>query len=244
MSKKNYNKTICPVCKTENPSLIITCRSCGGYLRDRIASLHLFETLWLLIESPATAMQRIIIAQQKNYVFPIQMLFGFAYVALLFWLSNIGLLIDNLQVILLLIILLGPVAGIVVIMFLSMVVSVCLRLYRSSINFRDIRAVVSYSSFPIILSVLFIFPVEVGIFGMYLFTNEPSPFSLNPVVYSMVIGLDSVLIVWSIVLLIIGLKILSERMKVVLTTTLMVIVAALLPTIAFYSIVSTYMGVV
>ncbi len=243
MSRYKNDTSICPVCKTENPPLKVTCRSCGGYIRDRVASLHLFETLWHLIESPGSAMQRIIVAQQKNYITPIQMIFGFAYIAFIFWASNIGLLIDNLQVILLLIILLGPVTGIVTIMLLSMVVSVCLRLMKIVVAYRDVRAVVSYSGFPIILSVLFIFPVEVGLFGMYLFTGEPSPFSINPVVYSMVIGLDVVLILWSVILLLIGLKILSGRVAPASAAVAAVIVTALLPVVAFYSIIYSYMGI-
>lgn len=243
MNRYKDDTKICPVCKTENPPLKVTCRSCGGYIRERVASLNLFETLWLVIESPATAMQRIIVAQQKNYIIPIQMIFGFAYIAFIFWASNVGLLIDNLQVILLLIIVLGPVTGIVTIMLFSMVVSVCLRLMKTNVGYRDVRAVASYSGFPIILSVLFIFPVEVGLFGMNLFTGEPSPFSINPVVYSMVIGLDVVLILWSVIVLLIGLKILSGRVSLAIAATAAVIVTALLPLIAFNSIVSTSMGI-
>lgn len=244
MSQRKVDVRICPVCNTRNSVLKVTCVSCGGYIQDRITSLHLFETLWMLIESPATAMQRIVVAQQKNYVFPLQMLFGLAYVSFVFWYANIGLLIKDLQVILALVLILGPITGIVIIMLLSLVAFISFQIRNLSLNYRDVRAVISYAGFPVILSVLFIFPVEVGIFGMYLFTNEPSPFSINPVVWGIIAGLDGILIVWSIVLVYIGFRVLTGISVTALLVIVLTILAALLPVIAINSIVSLYHGVV
>ncbi len=230
----------CPVCKTENPKLNVTCSSCGGYIQDSVASLDLFHTLWMLIESPATAMQRIILAQQKNYIYLLQILFGFAYVSFIFWFANIGLLIDDLQVILALILLLGPFAGITLILVLSIFAMLLIRIQNISISYRNVRAIISYAGFPIIVSVVFVFPAEIGIFGMYLFTNDPSPFTVNPLVYGMILGLDVLFIFWSIALLFIALKVLSGRIKPAVAVTIILIIIALLPVIAITSIVSLY----
>jgi len=244
MSRRIDDIRVCPVCNTGNPMLNVTCISCGGYIQDRVASLHLFQTLWMLIESPTKAMQRIIVAQQKNYVFPLQMIFGLAYVAFVFWYANIGLLIDDLQVLLVLVLILGPFTGIVIIMLLSLVAFVSLQIRKIAVIYRDVRAVVSYAGFPVIVSVLFIFPAEVGIFGIYLFTNEPSPFAINPVVWGIIVGLDALLVVWSIVLLYIGIRLLTGISVTAVLITILIIIAALLPVIAIASIVSVYQGIV
>lgn len=244
MNRQNTDIKICQVCKSENPSLTVTCASCGAYIRDRVPGLHLFETLWMLIESPHSAMQRIILAQQKNYVFLLQIMFGFAYVAFIFWYVHIGLVIDNLQILLFLILVTGPITGIIVVMALSLVAFLGLRVQKMSVKYRDINAIVSYASFPIILSIVFIFPVEVGIFGMYLFTNEPSPFSINPLAYSLVIGLDVLLVIWSLVILFIGLRIISGSIIRLLIIWILVIVSALLPVIAVYSFITIYYGLI
>jgi len=169
-------------------------------------------------------------------------MFGFAYVAFIFWYVHIGLVIDILQILLFLILLTGPITGIIVVMALSLVAFLGLRMQKMSVKYRDISAVVSYAGFPIILSILFIFPVEVGIFGMYLFTNEPSPFSINPVVYSLLIGLDALLVIWSLVILFIGLRIISGSIIRSLTIGILVIISAILPVIAVYSFISIYYG--
>lgn len=185
-------------------------------------------------------MQRIILAQQKNYIYLLQALFGFAYVSFIFWFANIGLLIDNLQVILALVLVLGPAAGIITVMVLSIFAMLTLRMMKIPVSYRNVRAVLSYAGFPIIVSVVFIFPAEVGIFGMYLFTNEPSPFTINPLVYGMILGLDTLFILWSIALLIVGTKVLSEKTGAAFLVTVIVIIIALLPVMAIASLVSMY----
>jgi hypothetical protein len=232
----------CPVCGTDNPPLNITCSSCGGYIRDRIASLHLFQTLGMLIETPATAMQRIIVAQQKNYSIVLQMMFGLAYTAFVFWYANIGLLINDLQIILLLILILGPLTGIIIVSVLAIFISLGVRLRHTRVDVRDMRAVLSYATFPIIMSVVFIFPVEVGVFGMYLFTETPSPFSINPLVYMLFLGLDGVLIIWSLGLVFIGLRVLSGSIATALLLQGIILIGTLVPVIAINSVIVLYVG--
>jgi predicted nucleic acid-binding Zn ribbon protein len=230
----------CPVCGTDNPPLNVTCSNCGGYIRERIASLHLFQTLGMLIETPTTAMQRIIVARQKNYSIVLQMMFGLAYTAFVFWFANIGLLINDLQIILLFILILGPVTGIVIVSVLAIFTTLGVRVRHTRVEVRDVRAVLSYATFPIIMSVMFIFPVEVGVFGMYLFTGTPSPFSINPLVYVLFLGLDGVLIIWSLLLVFIGIRTLSGSIATALFIKGIILLGALLPAIAVNSIILLY----
>jgi hypothetical protein len=240
MNRQKTDIKICQVCKSENPLLTITCQSCGAYIRDRVPGLHLFETLWMLIEFPYQAMQRIVLAQQKNYVFPIQMMFGFAYVTFIFWVVNIGLVIENLQSILFLILVIGPITGLMILITLSLVTFFFFRVQKVHVKYRDINAVLSYSVFPIILSIVFIFPVEVAIFGMYLFTNEPSPFSINPMVYTLVIGLDFVFIIWSLGILFIGLRVISGSIIRTIGAEAIIIILIILPVIPLYLFISMH----
>jgi hypothetical protein len=196
---------VCPVCKNENPYLSIVCGACGSYLRESVRSLDLFQTVWNLVESPHETLQRIVIANQKNYSWLLQVLFGCTYVSFLFWGMKIGIVINDLILILVLIMVIGPVIGIMVINMIALIGKICIG--SSIIRFRDIRALLSYSSMPLIISFLILFPVEVGIFGMYLFTESPSPMLLKPVIYIFLLVLDGLLIGWTLFLFGTGMRV-------------------------------------
>jgi hypothetical protein len=50
-----------------------------------------------------------------------------------------------------------------------------------------------------------LFPLEIGIFGVYFFDNNPPPIVINPPAYIGLIGLDTLAGVWSVLLVVVGL---------------------------------------
>jgi hypothetical protein len=61
---------------------------------------------------------------------------------------------------------------------------------------------------PAILSAVFILPIEFLTFGIYFFTSNPSPYTIKPASYILLLCLDGLFALWSIVLLFIGIKVL------------------------------------
>jgi hypothetical protein len=71
-------------------------------------------------------------------------------------------------------------------------------------SFRDSLALIAYSLVPLIVAVIFLLPIELLTFGMYLFTHNPHPSTLKPELYIILIGLDAASVLWTLGLLFIG----------------------------------------
>jgi hypothetical protein len=74
----------------------------------------------------------------------------------------------------------------------------------------DTFAVLAYSTVPIAASLFFVFPIQVGIFGVYLFGTNPPPMLIHPAIYTILLLIDGCLMIWSLILLAFGLSVVSE----------------------------------
>jgi hypothetical protein len=166
--------------------------------------LNLFETAWNLVETPFQTMQRILLSAHKNYIWLLQGLFGCAYLSFMLWILKLGNQIDELLVLLIMVPVIGPFLGGLIINLVALGGKITLR--QRIIRFRDVRAVISYASIPVIVSFLVIFPVRVGLFGMYLFTGDPSPMLLKPLIYPFILLVDGLLIGFSLLLAVTGMR--------------------------------------
>ena len=188
------------------------CSHCGGYLQTRIQTLDLFDTLWMLIESPRRAFKRICLAEQKNYIHFLAAVVGVEIVALWLWRARGGLLFENnLQFLILALILSGPLVGVLVLYAGSFVYSTIARLMNARTRFREVKAVLAYALIPLMLAAVFLVPIELGLFGMSLFTGNPSPMVLKPGAYIVLIGMNGLAVLWTFVLLVIGTRVLLAK---------------------------------
>lgn len=163
--------------------------------------------MWQVVESPKAAFHRIIVAEHKNYVL-FQMLFlGIAASFSLLWARHAGNEFDNLLYLLLLGIVIGvgislPVGG-----MMAMSVHFLLKLFGGKGLMKNTYAVFGWSLTPILLSVSIVLPIELASIGLRLFSTNPSPMDVKPVVYVVLIFLDAFSVVWSIYLARVGLSI-------------------------------------
>lgn len=194
----------CSVCGHENDDLAVLCISCKSYLQTKVETLDLFQTLWLLVISPGAAFRRIALSKHKNYVFLLSSLLGIALVFTLLWFKNLGRLFPNLFILLLTGVVSGPFVGIAFVFVFSAVMIILGRLLGGKATRRNTFGVVAYASMPIVLSLVLVFPIEVAIFGLDLFDNNPSPLVIKPFVYVALLGFDSLAVAWSWLLLIEG----------------------------------------
>ena len=216
----------CSVCGKENDDLAVICSHCKSYLQSKVNNLNLFETIWTLIESPRSAFKRIALARHKNYVFLLSSLLGMSLAYTLLWYKNLGGRFSNVLTLVGTGILTGPPLGILFVFLFSAVMLRIGKLLGGKATMRNTFAVVSYAAVPIIFSLVIVFPIEIAIFGLYFFDNNPPPLVINPVIYVTLIGFDLVAVLWSWILLIEG-SIVSNgftRTKSVLITLAVMVV--------------------
>jgi hypothetical protein len=210
----------CPVCGTENDDFAVVCVSCKGYIQAKVDTLDLFQTIWGLTESPGTTFRRIGLAGSKNYVVLLTFAFGIALVYALLWHGNYGVREPQLITLLGIGLLVGPVLGVALFFVLSRLLSAVSRLTGRKITGRNAFALFAYAASPVVLSLVIVFPIEIAVFGVYLFDNNPPPIVLNPLAFIVLGGLDVIAGAWSVVLLGIGIRVMgggNRLMSVVLT---------------------------
>jgi hypothetical protein len=86
--------------------------------------------------------------------------------------------------------------------------------------------VASYAGAAIVYSLVFVFPIEIAIFGMYFFANNPPPLVISPVIYLLLLGMSGASFLWSLALLVEGTIVahqLSRGRAIILAVLMMVL---------------------
>lgn len=196
------NSVTCPNCNSENPFYNSVCSGCKFYLRDRIYNLDLWTIVTSLIESPSKAFRTIIFSEHKNFILfilffvTIKYLINDRFIAMISvgeFQSTVGLQYSYLIVL-----------GVIVIYFLlfSFVYKLLGNLSEINIRFKDTLALIIYSQIPVLFGLFILFPIELVIFGDYLFTMNPTPFVIKGNIAYFFLVLEIGLILWSIFLVI------------------------------------------
>ncbi len=219
----------CSVCGTENDDLAVLCKNCKSYLQTKVDTLDLFGTMWMLVETPRRAMKRIVLSRYKNYAYFLSALFGVSLVYTVMWYRNLGKVFNDLFILLLGGILAGPVVGIVFALLCSLVLALFARLLGGKATVRNTFAVMAYSTVPIVFSLVLILPIEVAVFGLSFFDNNPPPLVLKPVEYVVLIGLDILATIWSWFLLMEGIVVANgfTRLKSAVAGIVVLVLAGL-----------------
>lgn len=194
----------CPVCQVENDDFATTCKACKAFIQNRIPNLDLFHTLWKIIESPRSTFHQIVLAEHKNFSLFLFSLFGISLSFTAFWYFKLGDRFESLFDLLGWAFLTGIGIGLAMAVMLTTVYHLVAKLFGSSTSVRNSFAVLAYSSTPIIASLVFVLPIELLTFGMFLFTSNPHPYTIKPISYVVLIGFDIAVALWSIILLLVG----------------------------------------
>ncbi|MEX0602541.1 MAG: Yip1 family protein [Bacteroidota bacterium] len=217
----------CPTCGRENDEFGLVCVGCKGFLQNRIPNLDLFETAWEILESPRSAFRRIALADRKNYVLVLFLLFGTALAVALSWYTRLGRHFDTLLDFLPVVSAGGIAIGGVLVVILPAGYHILARMMGGGGSYRASVGLLAYSAIPIILSLIFVLPIELLTFGMYLFTSNPHPYVIKPVSYIVLVSLDVLLAVWSMVLAGIGTSVVHRMGRWKSAMLVMVLLAVL-----------------
>ena len=198
------NTVTCPNCSSENPYYKLTCSNCNSYIRNKISNLDLWNITSKLIENPVNAFQKIIYSDHKNFIFfilffvSIKFLINARFLSLL----TIGRFTTTTSL---------PVSFILIssflVIFLVIFAFIFSRINSSSgfsTRFKDIFSIVSYSQLPHVFGLAVLFPIELIIFGDYIFSLNPSPFVIKETIAYTFLTVELLLILWSVFLSIAG----------------------------------------
>ncbi len=194
----------CPICGLENGDDITICVQCKAFLQAKVDTLDLFATMWGMIESPGATLKKVVLSRTKNYVLILSVIVGVMLAFAYFWFYKIGNTIDGLFFILGLGILVGPLAGIIVMTTTAGLINSFSRVFGGRRSYRNTLGVISYSATPLILAFVLLFPVELAVFGQYFFGSNPHPMVIRPDLYMVLGGIHLLAFGWTIPLAITG----------------------------------------
>lgn len=191
----------CPICNCENNGLRTTCEKCGAFIQDRLPKLDLFATIYHLLDEPSAAFHRIARSEQKNYTYTLFACAGIAFTAVLFTLAKAGNVQTNFIFTFAKLVLLSPVVGLAVCSLISLFVwQMNTRVWKVAISFRVCAAIFAFTLIPIIASALLVLPIELGLFGEILFSDNPPPWIVKPGAFYLLSGLDAAAFLWTVIL--------------------------------------------
>jgi len=196
----------CPACGSENSSFASVCVSCKSFLQAKIENLDLFATLWEIVESPRGAFLKIVLSKHKNYSVLMSAFFGIAVTYEFFWFMRWGNSTSNLFSLLAGGLIAGPLVGV---LFLGAAALILQRIKPKS-AWKDAYAVLVYAGAPLIFSFVFIFPVEIAVFGLFFFGSNPPPSVLDPFAYYALRTISAMAGLWALILVGLAISVLKE----------------------------------
>ncbi len=194
------NEISCKNCSGKNPYFNLTCNNCSAYLRDRVYNIDIWNLQWKLIESPVQAFKKIIFAEHKNLTIFSLFLISLKILINLFilfpWISGETISFQIFPKFFLY----GTFGFYFFIILTSIITKLILGLFGNETKLKDIFSSLVFVNFPHIYSLIFLFPIEILIFGSYLFSTEPSPFLVNEFPAYIIVILEIIILLHTIFL--------------------------------------------
>jgi hypothetical protein len=197
----------CSNCSAVNPPHAYICKNCNSFLRERVFNIDLWKVIGLLIEGPKKAMQLIVFSEHKNFlsflliIIAVKLLVNARFMSLI----SLGTISPSTSLYLSYLIILGILLAYLILF--SFCFTSLNKLSQITTRFRDNFALLTYSLMPNVFGILFLFIMELVVFGEYLFSINPTPFIIKGITAYIFAGMEILLIVWSIALTFIAFKV-------------------------------------
>ena len=197
---KTIHTLICDNCQHENPLFKSTCTNCSHYLRAAEVNIDLWETTWDLFENPTSTIKNIIFAEHKNFVFFLLILFS-VKMNLINIIINSALVNNTLISFNISNLLFGSIVFLLTTLLLIKIITLVFNAPQKRTRYKDNLALSIYSFVPTIISLIVLLPIEYGIFGLNWFDYNPSPIVLKETTAYVFLGIEAIMVLWSIFLL-------------------------------------------
>jgi hypothetical protein len=192
---------VCGACGAKNSLLALRCDACGAYLRDRVPALDLFATLWGILESPRTTFLRIARSEQKNYTHVLFAGTGPVLVAAVFAAMKAGDAGVSFAELLAGIVFAAPVVGLLHGIFAALLLKLLFRFRKIRLRYRDAAAGLAWALSPLFWLSALILPLQLGLFGQTLFSENPAAWNVQPLPYWLLATVYAAAVIWTVVLL-------------------------------------------
>jgi hypothetical protein len=207
------NVLICKSCNAENPFYEVICTNCHSFLREKIFNIDLWKTIEQLIETPVKAFRRIIQSEHKNFISLIFVIAAFKLFISSIFISLALFRNENAANLFISRFLLFFSGILLLLLTLSLIMLLVIKSGGIKSRYKDIFAVLVYSLLPYSFAAIILFPVELIIFGNYLFSVNPSPFIIKSFIAWVLASLEFLLILWSIFLTVTGIYAQTRSIK-------------------------------
>lgn len=205
------NVVICKNCSAENAFYELICRNCKSYLRERIYNIDLWNTIGLLIESPSRAFKNIIFSEHKNFLILLLILISgkellngiFLTIYFKKWNAHLSDYFGSYTLIL--------IFTILMFLIFSGIFGKITEKFGIKTKFKDNFSIFTYSFLPLTFGFLILFPIELILFGEYLFSYNPSPFVIKETLAYALLAFEVLLITWSMFLTFTAFKVQSRH---------------------------------
>ncbi len=198
------NVLICNNCNKENAFYLMICSNCNSFLRSKIPNIDLWETIGKLIESPLQAFDRIIQAENKNFVVTLMIIVCVKLSLATMIIYNAFFSINAIPITFFNALLLGGVPSIVLLVAFSLIITFSNKLFGIENRFKDNFAIYIFGFIPLIGGLVVLTPIQFALFGEYWFTFNPSPLLMKPTASLILLIIEGLLFVWSSILFIVG----------------------------------------
>jgi hypothetical protein len=197
---KRIEQITCKKCSNSNPLYRSICLECKSYLRERVVNIDLWKTIGQLIEDPKSAFRQILFAENKNFIIFISLFLALKNLIIARFLSVPLIGKDGVHTSFILSYLLILLFTFLIFIGFTYLQKIFYDKLRIELRFKDIYSVNIYSFIPLILSLIFIFPVELVVLGGDIFSNNPNPFQIKPTISYLLSGFEVFTFLWSIYL--------------------------------------------
>lgn len=191
---------ICDVCNNPYFVLDYRCKICGNILREKVTVINLGEIIHSLLFEIEDGVKKILYAEKKNYVFVLLMLlsikltiltlFDVSFIDLNDELKSIQLIFKIFFCWFLFLFLFGVILKLMI-----------FSIKRVNLNLKIIYSLIGYSNLFFSLTTLILFPLELMLFGAYLFSNNPSILEINYFKSVILIIIEILIMLYTIYLL-------------------------------------------
>lgn len=182
----------CSKCESENDITSLVCSECKHYLRDRIVNIDIWKNFYEILESPEKAVKKIVLAEHKNYLFPLLFIIALKTAIIFSILSNM-INPDNFFK--------RTITQMGVFVFSIIIISIGYKFYISykhtKVKYKDILASFVYSFWVFAFSLFILTIIEYALFGQYFFTFEFSPIDLKPEAFYILMFLEFIPFIFS-----------------------------------------------
>ncbi len=189
----------CPNCKTLNPNYRLVCKNCKAYLRERVFNIDFWAIFWGMFESPIKSLNKIIFAEHKNFLFITLLMLSIKFSINTFLLANLFNKDINLTSDVLVNLAFLFITYLFIFVLYSIIITYLYKIIKVDTRIKDNFALLIFSQSAILFSLFFLFPVELGVFGIHWFVFNPSPFMIKSNVAYALVAIEAILIIWGLI---------------------------------------------